>query len=72
MKLTIDQAIEAIVRDGSPEAYAKRMNRIRRLSNERDDLMNKISVFDRPEEADKRAKCEKRLQKVLQMIEELR
>lgn len=72
MKLTIDQEIEAIVRDGSPEAYKKRMNRIRRLSNERDDLMNKISVFDRPEEADKRAKCEKRLQKVLQMIEELR
>ena len=72
MKLTIDQAIDAIMHGEDSEQYAKRMKKIRRLSEERDSLHDKILLFDRPNEAEKRAKCEKRLQKVLQMIDELR
>ena len=73
MKLTLAQALEAISRGETSEQYAKRMRKIRRLANERDDLMDWISVFDEcPEDAAIVEKKRQRLDKVLAMIEELK
>jgi len=73
MKLTLAQALEAISRGETSEQYVKRLRRIRRLANERDDLMDWISMFDEcAEEAQMLEKKRKRLNKVLTMIEELK
>lgn len=73
MKMTLAQALEAIARGETPEQYAKRLRRIRRLANERDDLMDWISVFDdSPEDAPIVKKKRDRLDRVLAMIEELK
>lgn len=69
MAMTIGQAIEAIMRGETEEQYRKRIKKIRRLANERDDLMDAIDVLgDDPRAEQKKA----RLAKVNQMIEELR
>ncbi len=72
MKMTITEALEAIERGETPEQYAKRIRRLRRLCNERDDLEDALSVLcgdDRYK--DRIAKKQKRLQKVLAEISAL-
>lgn len=66
--MTLEQAIEMVFRSETPEQYKKRIARIKRLANERDDLMDAIEVLG----DDLRAKRKrKRLAKVIQMIEHL-
>ena len=73
MKLTLAQALEAISRGETAEQYAKRCRRIRRLANERDDLVDWISIFEEsPEDAPIVELKRERLNKVLAMIEELK
>ena len=72
MKMTLAQAFEAIGRGETPEQYEKRMKRIRRLANERDDLYASLTVLTDPGDEAKAAKKQERLTKVLQMIEELK
>lgn len=67
--MNLEQAIEAIMRGETSEQYKKRQARLRRLANERDDLMDAIEVLgDDPRAEKKKA----RLEKVLKMIEELK
>lgn len=67
--MRLDQAIDAIMRGETSEQYKKRQARLRRLANERDDLMDAIEVLgDDPRAEKKKA----RLEKVLKMIEELK
>ena len=69
MKMTIGEAMEAISRGETPEQYAKRIRRLRRLCNERDDLEDALSVLREDDRyMDRVAKKEKRLQKVLSEI----
>ena len=72
MKLTLAQALEAISRGETSEQYVKRLRRIRRLANERDDLMDWLEICDTPEDAEIAAKKRERLNKVLAMIDELK
>ena len=67
--MTIDQAIEMIMRGETPEQYKKRMAKIRRLANERDALEDAIDVLGDDPKAEKKRE---RLEKVLQMIDELK
>ena len=60
MKMTIAQALEMIDRGETPEQYEKRVRRIRRLANERDDLQDAIEVLgDDPRAEKKRARLAK-------------
>ena len=71
MKMTLAEAFEMIERGETPEQYEKRMTRIRRLANERDDLVAGISVFG-PDSNDPRLEKKKaRLEKLQKMINEL-
>lgn len=72
MKLTLAQALEAISRGETSEQYVKRLRRIRRLANERDDLMDWLEINDTAEDAEVAAKKRERLNKVLAMIDELK
>ena len=66
--LTLDQAIEAIDRNETAEAYAARMNKLRKLSTERDFLEDAIEVLgDDPRAESKR----RRLDVVKKQIENL-
>lgn len=66
--LTLAQAMEAITRGETSEEYRKRQDKIRRLANERDDLIDAIEVLgDDPRAEKKRI----RLENVLRMIDEL-
>ena len=69
MALTIGQALEAIMRGETEEQYRKRIRKILRLADERDDLMDAIEVLGNDPRAEKKRI---RLAKVEQMIEELR
>ena len=73
MKLTMVEFFEMIERGETPDQYEKRLRKIRRLVNERDQLMDWISVFDDDiEEQTMIEKKRNRLNKVLAMIEELK
>ena len=67
--MTLDEQIDAIIRGETPEEYKKRITRIRRLANERDELIDAIGVLGDDERAKKK---EKRLTKVLSEIESLK
>lgn len=67
--MNIQQHIEAIMRGETSEQYKKRQARIRRLANERDDLMDAIEVLGSDPRAEKKRA---RLEKVLSMIEGLK
>lgn len=75
MRFTIDQALEMISRGEDPDQYEKRIKRIRRLVNERDDLQDAIDVLkefgDCKKDMVRLRKKEKRLEKVLKMMEDL-
>lgn len=45
MRLTINQKIDAIVQGVSTEEYSKRLSRLRRLGNERLELMDSLDVL---------------------------
>ena len=72
MKMTLAEALYAIQRGETPEQYAKRLARIRRLANERDDLEASLTVLSEPGDAEKREKKQKRLAKVLAEIERIK
>ena len=67
--MTMEQAVEMIMRGETAEQYKKRIARIRRLANERDDLEDAIDVLGDDPRAIKK---QKRLEKVLTMIDELK
>lgn len=66
--LNLDQAIDAIMRGETTEEYKKRQDKIRRLANERDDLIDAIEVLGDDPRAEKK---KIRLEKVLKMIDNL-
>lgn len=66
--MTFEQMIEMVFRGETPKQYKKRIARIKRLANERDDLMDAIEVLGDDPRATRK---QKRLAKVLQMIEDL-
>lgn len=69
MKMTLQQACEMFARGETPEEYERRIKRLRRLANERDDLEDAIEVL----KGDPRAKTkQKRLAKVLAEIEQIK
>lgn len=75
MRFTINQALEMISRGENPEQYEKRIKRIKRLANERDDLQDAIDILREFGNCEKDFvrlhKKEKRLEKVNKMIEDL-
>lgn len=67
--MAFEQMIEMVFRGETPEQHKKRIERIKRLVNERDDLMDAVEVLgDDPRAAIKK----KRLAKVFQIIEHLK
>lgn len=74
MRLNLDQQIKCIVLGVDEEEYKKRLARLRRLTNEKFDLIDGIEVLEvNPTEEEKKwlDKKQKRLVKVEQMISEL-
>lgn len=74
MALNLDQQIKCIVLGISQEEYKKKFARLRRLTNEKFDLIDGIEVLEvNPTEEEKKwlDKKQKRLVKVEQMISEL-
>lgn len=71
MKLTLEEALEAIQRRETPEQYIRRMRRVKRLSNERYDIEDALAVLTEPEDKERAEKKRKRLNKVLAMLDEL-
>lgn len=69
MKFTLKQALEAIDRGETFEEYEKRVKKLGRLYNEMYDLEDAIEVLGDDPRAEKKRK---RLDKVKQMIEELK
>lgn len=67
--MNITDALEMIERGETPEQYEKRIKRLRRLCNERDDLIDSIQVLADDERSRKR---KERLQKVLCEIERIK
>lgn len=66
--MTLSEAFDMIGRGETPEEYKKRIQRIRRLANERDALQDAIEILgDDPRAERKRA----RLQKVEQELTKL-
>lgn len=66
--MTIEQAVDMISRGETSDQYKKRMDRIRRLTNERDFLEDAIEVLgDDPRVEQKR----KRLKSVMRNIKKL-
>ncbi len=72
MKMTLKQALDAIDHGETPEQYEKRMKRIRRLANERDALIDAISVLEEEPRDPRVDKKKERLYKVQVMLEQLR
>lgn len=74
--MTIDEAIDMITRGETPEQYKKRTARMRRLANERDDLKDSIEVLeeygDNEKDAQKLAKKQARLAKVLEELDRIK
>lgn len=68
MALTLNQFIEATLRGETEKEYKKRVAKIRRLANERDDLIDSIEVLGDDPRADKK---KARLERVEKMIEGL-
>lgn len=66
--MTLYQALEMIERGESPEQYKKRMAKIRRLANEKQDLEDAIEILGNDPRSEKK---KKRLKKVETMISEL-
>ena len=75
MRMTLKQAFEMIERKETPAEFEKRMKRIRRLANERDELTDKIGVLEdfgnSDKDMDRLTKAKKRLAKVLEELEKL-
>lgn len=73
--MTLKQAFEMIERKETPAEFEKRMKRIRRLANERDELTDKIGVLEdfgnSDKDMDRLTKAKKRLAKVLEELEKL-
>lgn len=67
MKMTLEQAMEAVERGETPEQYEKRMRKMRRLSIERDFLEDAIFML----EGEWKKKKQERLDAVNQMLKEL-
>lgn len=72
MKMTIGEALQMIARGETPEQYEKRIKRICMLADERDRLNDSIEIlkYD-PEDAERLAKKQKRLVKVLSELQRL-
>ena len=73
--MTLKECFEMIGRGETPEEYKKRKRKLARYATERDDLIAGIEVLrEDPTPADdiRREKKEKRLVKVLQLIEQLK
>lgn len=70
-KLTLTEALDAISRGETTEEYLRRKARIRRLSNERWDLVDAIEVLKECGDIDRAAKKQKRLEKVLAELDKL-
>lgn len=66
--MTLVEVFEMIDRGETPEQYKKRIKRLRRLANERDDLEDAIAILGNDPRADKKRK---RLAKVKIMISQL-
>ena len=67
-EMTLYEALEMVERGETPEEYKKRISKIRRYANERNDLEDAIEVLgDDPRAEKKRA----RLAKVNRMLQEL-
>ena len=72
MKVTLYEALDMIEHGETPEAYRKRMNRIRRLSIERDCLEDAVSILEHDSRySDRLAKKKRRLAKVNAMMRDL-
>lgn len=69
--MTISEALEMIDRGETPEAYKKRVARLRRLVNEREALEDALTVLTEPEDAARREKKERRLAAVVEAIKTL-
>lgn len=67
MKMTLEQAMEAVERGETPEQFEKRMRKVRRLIIERDFLEDAIFML----EGDRKKKKQERLDTVNQMLNEL-
>ena len=72
MRVTLTEAFDMINRGETAEQYKARQAKLRRLANERDSLEDALEILTEPGDADKRAKKEKRLAKVLEEIERLK
>ncbi len=71
--MKLEEAVEAIMRGETSEQYRKRLARLRRLSNERDELEDTIQLLTGdPEYEAKLTKKRRRLEKVAAEIESLR
>ena len=69
MAVTLAEALELMIRGETEEQYKKRIAKIRRLANERDNLIDAIEVLgDDPRVEKKKI----RLDKVVKMIEQLK
>ena len=66
--MTLEQALDCMIRGETKEEYEKRHKRLRRLANERDDLEDAIEVLGDDPRAEQK---QKRLKKVKQMMAEL-
>lgn len=66
--MTFEQCMDAVMRGETSEQYKKRLARIKRLANERDDLEDAIEILGEDPRAEKKRQ---RLNKVLKMIEAL-
>ena len=75
MRMTIEQFLDSLSRGMTPEEYHKWRMKMRRLSNERYTLMDRISVLeyygDCDKDSDKLGKLKKRLEKVESMLSEM-
>lgn len=72
MKMTLYETLDMIEHGETPEAYRKRINRIRRLSIERDSLEDAMGILEADEPYSERlAKKRRRLAKVNFMIRNL-
>ena len=72
MKMTLTQAVEMIARNETPEEYEKRVKKLRRLGNEAQDLQDALDVLTEPQDKERADQKRRRLNKVLQMINELK
>lgn len=67
--MTISQMLDMIDRGETQEQYMRRIARIKKLSGERDDLIDAIDVLGDDARADRK---KRRLKKVMRMISDLK